>query len=152
MNRFVAIHMMQPRQSQSREEANNNKGKKKKKKQHKLGQMLHIYELFMHIKKFSKRSNQKLEITVAGSVPVSPTIIYLSLSASVPPPFAFFLYLLLCLPALNPHKKNILVLLFNKKKIPVQVEAFSRDSFYSYVHLVRCFPPHSPAFPCILLV
>lgn len=119
MNRFVAIHMMQPRQSQSREEANNNKEKKKKKKkQHKLGQMLHIYELFMHIKKFSKRSNQKLEITVAGPVPVSPTFIYLSLSASVPSPFAFFLYLLLCLPALNPHKKNILVLLFNKKKNP----------------------------------
>lgn len=125
---------------------------KKKKKQHKLGQMLHIYELFMHIKKFSKRSNQKLEITVAGPVPVSPIFIYLSLSASVPSPFAFVLYLLLCLPALNPHKKNILVLLFNKKKIPVQVEAFSRDSFYSYVHLVRCSPLHSPAFPCILLV
>lgn len=152
MNRFVAIHMMQPRQSQSREEANNNKKRRRRRSSTNLGKCC-IFTSYLCILKNSPNARIKsLEITVAGPVPVSPTFINLALSASVPSPFAFFLYLLLCLPALNPHKKNILVLLFNKKKIPVQVEAFSRDSFYSYVHLVRCSPPHSPAFPCILLV
>lgn len=130
--------MMQPRQSQSKEE-------EVKKKQHKLGQMLHIYELFMHIKKFSKRSNQKLEITVAGPVPVSSTFIFVF--SSTQSPFAFFIYLLLCLPALNPHKKNILVLLFNKKKSQFKSRHFLEFFFFffCYSYFILCV-----ALPCIL--
>lgn len=143
MNRFVAIHMMQPRQSQSKEE-------EVKKKQHKLGQMLHIYELFMHIKKFSKRSNQKLEITVAGPVPVSSTFIFVFRSTLSP--FAFFIYLLLCLPALNPHKKNILVLLFNKKKSQFKSRHFLEFFFFFFVILISSCAWLSPAFSSILLV
>lgn len=106
--------------------------------------MLHIYELFMHIKKFSKRSNQKLEITVAVPVPVSPTFINLSLSP-LPLPFSYT-YLLLCLPALNPHKKNILVLLFNKKKSQFKSRHFLEILFILMFILcvaLPCIPLHS---------
>lgn len=132
--------MMQPRQSQSKEE-------EVKKKQHKLGQMLHIYELFMHIKKFSKRSNQKLEITVAGSVPVSSAFIFVSLSASasrpsLPLPFSYiscFAYLHWTLTW------KIFWFCFLIKEIPVQVKAFSRVIFLLLFlfYLMRGSPLHS---------
>lgn len=103
MNRLIAIHMMQQlRQPDGGEEEE----EEARRQQYKLGRMLHIYELFMHIKKFSKRSNQKLEITVAGPVPVSPPPPSLHFSSST---FSYSSWLayLHCEPSEKREKKNI---------------------------------------------
>lgn len=144
MNRLIAIHMMQ----QLRQPDGGEEEEEARRQQYKLGRMLHIYELFMHIKKFSKRSNQKLEITVAGPVPVSPPP-----STSHPLPLPTALGSLTCTANLQKRerKKNIyiLVLLFNKR-IPAQVKVFSPRFFFViliYILCVALSPPPRTTLP-----
>lgn len=102
MNRLIAIHMMQQlRQPDGGEEEE----EEARRQQYKLGRMLHIYELFMHIKKFSKRSNQKLEITVAGPVPVSPPPLLILFTSTFS--YSSWLAYLHCEPSEKREKKYI---------------------------------------------
>lgn len=145
MNRLIAIHMMQQLR---RPDGGEEEEEEARRQQYKLGRMLHIYELFMHIKKFSKRSNQKLEITVAGPVPVSP----LHFSSSLPLPFPIALGSLTCTANLRKRERKniyILVLLFNKR-IPAQVKVFSPRFFFViliYILCVALSPPPRTTLP-----